>query len=783
MARLKLPDSKGIRRPAAALLLVVLTIGLTALLLDWRYPLRLPQSEQLFARVVTDRQGEPLRAFADARGVWRYPVSADQVSPLYLQALLGYEDRWFYRHPGINPLALVRAAWQNLRAGRIISGGSTLSMQVARLLHPHRRSLGGKLQQMLRTLQLEWHLSKQQILELYLNLAPFGGTLEGVQAASYSYLGKSAAELSHAEAALLAVLPQAPTRLRPDRAPARAQQARDKVLQRLATLEIWPPTVSRRAMQEPVAAFRPEQPNLAPLLARRLIRQYPHQRLIRSSIDRQLQQALQDYLAYYIRRLPPHSSAAALLVDNQDHSVLAYAGSAVFGDAARSGHVDMVQAIRSPGSTLKPFLYGMAIEEGLVHSESLLSDLPLVSGSYRPDNFSSGFSGPVSASEALQRSLNIPAVSLLQRFGSARFAARLANAGAPLSIPGDRAGLAVILGGAGTTLEQLVSLYSSLSTEGLVYPLQLTPPVMGVKPAIPRYLMAPGAAWISRQILSRIRRPGAPLRHSSLQARPGLAWKTGTSYGFRDAWAIGVSQRYSIGVWVGRPDGSPLPGHYGRITAGPLLFTLYDRLQDESVLSAAPDTVSRAAICWPEGLSVAETPAAQCHRRRQAWLLHQQIPPSWQPHGQNPGQGSRVRFWQDSKTGERLLPGCITDTKVQRDVALWPQALEPWLPPRWHRAQQIPPLSARCSHRAPDTAPLRISELQAGSHYRLSDRPQLTLTASGGSGQRFWYINGRYRYQGPPDQVLLHPLSQRGPLQLLVTDESGNIDRIAIEVH
>lgn len=363
-------------------------------LADRIWPLPLPRDDQ--ARVVLAEDGTPLWRFADANGVWRYPVQVSKVSPLYLDALLTYEDRWFFQHTGVNPLALGRAAWQNLSGGRVLSGGSTLSMQVARLLDPHERTLPGKLRQLWRTAQLEWHLSKPQILELYLNRAPFGGTLQGVAAASWAYLGKSPQQLTRSEAALLAVLPQAPSRLRPDRHPQRAQVARDKVLRRLAEYRVWPQTAVSEALQEPLLLAPRLEPSLAPLLARRLNRPGSPP-LIRTTIDVGLQRRLEDLLLGWRARLPDHTSAAVVVVETENMAVRAYLGSVDINDARRFGHVDMITAMRSPGSTLKPFLYGMAMDAGLIHSESLLQDVPRRFGDYRPGNFSQGFSGPVSA--------------------------------------------------------------------------------------------------------------------------------------------------------------------------------------------------------------------------------------------------------------------------------------------------------------------------------------------------------------------------------------------------
>ncbi|EPN37834.1 penicillin-binding protein 1C, partial [Pseudomonas syringae pv. actinidiae ICMP 18883] len=515
-------------------------------LADRLWPLPLPKDD--LARVVLAEDGTPLWRFADANGVWRYPVTNQQVSPYYLEALLTYEDRWFYSHPGVNPLALVRASWQNLSGARVVSGGSTLSMQVARLLDPHSRTLPGKFRQLWRTLQLEWHLSKDEILSLYLNRAPFGGTLQGVAAASWAYLGKSPQNLTRAEAALLAVLPQAPSRLRPDRHPQRAQLARDKVLRRLAEFQVWPQGSVDEALEEPLWLAPRQEPSLAPLLARRLNRPNSPP-LIRTTLDAPLQRRMEDLLMGWRARLPERTSAAILVVEAETMAVRAYVGSVDIGDAKRFGHVDMVTALRSPGSTLKPFLYGMAMDAGLIHSESLMQDVPRRYGDYRPGNFSTGFGGPVAASSALSMSLNLPAVQLLEVYGPKRFAAELRNGGVPLTLPPlAEPNLALILGGAGSRLEDLVAGYSAFARSGRSADVRLQPQDRLRE----RRMMSPGAAWIIRRILSGQSRPDIDPRAELVQ-RPQLAWKTGTSYGFRDAWAIGVGPRFLVGVWIGRP--------------------------------------------------------------------------------------------------------------------------------------------------------------------------------------------------------------------------------------
>ncbi|RMS76387.1 Penicillin-binding protein 1C, partial [Pseudomonas savastanoi] len=629
---------------AGAIILLIALLWLA----DRLWPLPLPKDD--LARVVLAEDGKPLWRFADANGVWRYPVSNEQVSPYYLEALLTYEDRWFYSHPSVNPLALVRATWQNLSSARVVSGGSTLSMQVARLLDPHSRTLSGKFRQLWRTLQLEWHLSKDEILSLYLNRAPFGGTLQGVAAASWAYLGKSPHNLTRAEAALLAVLPQAPSRLRPDRHPQRAQAARDKVLRRLAEFQVWPQASVDEALEEPLWLAPRQEPSLAPLLARRLNRPNSPP-LIRTTLDASLQRRMEDLLMGWRARLPERTSAAILVVEAENMAVRAYVGSVDINDAKRFGHVDMVTALRSPGSTLKPFLYGMALDAGLIHSESLMQDVPRRYGDYRPGNFSTGFGGPVAASSALSMSLNLPAVQLLEVYGPKRFAAELRNGGVPLTLPPlAEPNLALILGGAGSRLEDLVTGYSAFARGGRSADVRLQPQDRLRE----RQMMSPGAAWIIRRILSGQSRPDIDPRAELVQ-RPQLAWKTGTSYGFRDAWAIGVGPRFLVGVWIGRPDGTPVPGQFGLASAAPLMLQVHDVLVNRdsqhgiaAPVQPVPLNVGVAAICWPLGQPMSKSDP-NCRRQRFAWTLDGTTPPTLQAADQPLGLGLQERVWINAK--------------------------------------------------------------------------------------------------------------------------------------
>ncbi|MFZ2237383.1 MAG: penicillin-binding protein 1C, partial [Dokdonella sp.] len=659
---------------AATLLFVVFVL----VVLDRVFPLPLP-GEGGGGTVVLARDNSPLRAFADTDGVWRYPVTLDQVSPLYVDALLTYEDRWFYRHPGINPFALARAIGQAIWHRRMVSGGSTLTMQVARILAGTPHSLSGKLRQMFRALQLEWHLSKDQILTLYLNHAPFGGVIEGVEAASWAYLGKSAQSLSQAEAALLTVLPQAPSRLRPDRHPELARRYRDKVLDRMAALGLWTQAQVHDARIEGVAARSMRQPLLAALLAERLRSEQPNQRRIQTTIDASLQRAMEARVSDYLARFPERTSAAVLVIDNRTMAALAYVGSGAFGDDARLGHVDMVRAWRSPGSTLKPFLYGLALDDGVIHSESLLIDAPQSFGDYRPGNFDMAYNGPVGAAEALRLSLNVPAVDLLDRVGPVRFAARLANAGITFRLPrGVTPNLSVILGGVGVRMEDLVGAYAAFNRQGIAGTVRYRDDQQSAD----RRVLSEGASWIVRSILEANPRPGYNAATFDPGSRPPVAWKTGTSYGFRDAWAMGTTRRYTVGIWIGRPDGTPLPGQYGAITALPLLLQVIDSLPRAgagSAPDAAPATVAKIDICWPLGLPPDPAEPQLCQRKQEAWTLDGVVPPTLPERDSSNWSTGLLRLRVDTDSGERLSAGCTHAHVAEREIARWPSLAYPWL--------------------------------------------------------------------------------------------------------
>ncbi|MBK0017355.1 peptidoglycan glycosyltransferase PbpC [Kosakonia cowanii] len=740
----------------------------------------LPLNEVSPARVVVAEDGTPLWRFADADGIWRYPVTIEEVSPRYLQALIQYEDRWFWDHPGVNPFSIARAAWQDLRYGRVVSGGSTLTMQVARLLDPHPRTFGGKVRQLWRAMQLEWHLSKRDILTIYLNRAPFGGTLQGVGAASWAYLGKPPSKLSYAEAVLLAVLPQAPSRLRPDRWPQRAQAARDKVLDRMVTQQVWPVAQVKESREEPVWLAPRQMPQLAPLFARRMLGANKKLK-VTTTLDASLQRQLEELALSVKSRLPMRSSLAIIVVDHTDMKVRGWVGSVDINDDSRFSHVDMVSAVRSPGSVLKPFIYGLALDEGLIHPASLLQDVPRRVGDYRPGNFDSGFHGPVSMNEALVRSLNLPAVQVLEAYGPKKFAGNLRNIGLPLMLPaGAEPNLSLILGGAGARLEDIAAAYSAFAREGKAGKLRLTPD----EPLTERRLMSPGAAWIIRRILAN---EAQPVPDSALPQVVPLAWKTGTSYGYRDAWAIGLNSRYVIGIWTGRPDGTPVAGQFGFASAVPLLNQVNNLLQPRSALDQArlprdprPASVSSGVICWPGGQSL---PAgdSNCRRRLATWLLDGSQPPTLLMPEQEGLHGISFPLWLNHQ-GRRVAADC--PDAQQKNWIVWPLPLEPWLPPGERRAARLPPADHVCPPRDENAPPpLLLNGVREGAVIKRvpgQDFAILPLQSSGGEGGRWWFLNGEpLTARGT---LLSLKLDKAGDYQLVVMDEAGQVAAVQFTV-
>lgn len=524
---------------------------------------------------VVDHNGVLLRAFLTKDGYWRMKTSVRDVSPRYLAMLKLYEDKRFDDHWGVDPIAILRASLQYIAAGHIVSGGSTLTMQVARILEPTRsRGIATKLFQMTRAVQLEERYSKDEILSLYLTLAPFGGNLEGVRAASLSYFGKDPSRLDLAEGALLVALPQSPVMLRPDRHAIRAAKGRDKVLARTVSEGLISQGDADVARREGVPFSRQAMPLSAPHLASRLHNRSSDTRIV-TTIDAPLQASVERMAAQEAPYFGDGAALAIVVLENRTRNVVAYLGGVNYWGA--SGQVDLAQRSRSPGSALKPFIYGLAFDNLYLHPATMMTDAPTLFGDYAPKDFDGVFQGAVTARDGLRMSLNVPAVMVLDRVGPLAFTITLQNAGARLAFPASDAAptLPVALGGLGISLADITMLYSGIANDGEVRALRY----IADAPETPDHrLFGPVAAFYLKQILRGVALPdGWAMGQGLLRGRP-IAFKTGTSYGYRDAWSVGFSNDYTVGVWVGQADGSPRPGHVGRDDAAPILLKTFELL-------------------------------------------------------------------------------------------------------------------------------------------------------------------------------------------------------------
>ncbi len=542
---------------------------------DWVRATDLPGLLPETSLEVRDRDGILLRAYTVEDGRWRLNVMPDQMDARFVEMLIAYEDKRFYQHKGVDGWAVLRAGKQALTQGKIVSGASTLTMQVARLLEQSGTGAWkGKLRQARVAMRLEQELSKQDILRLYLTLAPYGGNVEGARAASLSYFGKEPKRLTAAQSALLVALPQAPEARRPDANPVAAGAARQVVLDRLIATGVVSREEARTAYLEPILDRRLPFPRLAPHLSDRARVAAPERSVHRLTLDAMLQAKAEALAAASIRGKAENLSIAMILADHQSGEILAHVGSGGYSDReGRQGFIDMTRALRSPGSTLKPLVYGLAFDQGLAHPATIINDRPVAFGSYAPENFDGAFRGELRVDEALRLSLNIPVVLLTEELGPARLMQGLERAGVRAKVPGGAPGLAVALGGVGTSLEGLVQLYAGLAQGGTK---QILNWQFGSSEKVEERFLSRASAWQVSHILAGLAPPTGA-------AQMRLAYKTGTSYGHRDAWAIGFDGRYVAGVWIGRPDGTPVPGAFGGELAAPILFELVGLVSDKAV--------------------------------------------------------------------------------------------------------------------------------------------------------------------------------------------------------
>ena len=832
----KIFDSKRFKRSLYILFFAIIVfLGLMFLIANGVFPLPVEKLHPPSSTVVLNRHGEWLRVFTASDGSWRIPEpSLADISPKLQTAVLTYEDRWYYYHFGINPFSIAQAMVTNIKAGRVVRGGSTITMQVARMMEPKPRTIRNKIIEMFRALQLEVRYSKNEILTLYLNMAPYGGNIVGSSAASRIYFNKPQNRLSLGEAALLAAIPNSPTLLRPDLHYTNAVRAREKVLRRMKTFSKISDRELREAVSEPVPATRYPMPFSAPHLTRLLKSSHPEPAFaspapshafhsysenarsagiqvnrIHSTIDTRIQELGERILRESLDPLRREgiSTGAIIVMDTKSREVLALVGSYSFFDQDGEGQVDGANARRSPGSTLKPFIYGLAIERGLTTPESLLNDVPIDYSGYKPVNYDGEYRGYVTASEALAHSLNVPAVNLYARLGNDGIYSFLQNAGIS-TLPESKGhyGLSLILGGCELTLLELTTLYAGLANSGefATYRLTMNParnkkenrtelgnagrtalpaskdieprsqhaasPANSARSRVPsKRLLSREACYILTEMLTEVRRPDLPAAYEAAANLPKIAWKTGTSYGHRDAWSIGYTPEFTIGVWVGNFNGTGVSSLVGSEVAGPVLFALFTALTTPATNRwfTRPGRVNTREVCSLSGM----LPSSHCPTSKFDYYI-----PSVSP---NTECSIHKGIYIDEEMGTALCSHCRVGRTYRRAVfEEWPAAIGTWLKRNGFAIPEMPAHFSACTGLVAGHSPIVISPSE-NSEYHIrpgipleNQKISLQASVSNRTKQIFWFLDGQLIFNGDPaEKVFLVPVA--GKHRLTCVDDEG----------
>ena len=555
-----------------------------------------------YSTVVTDRNEELLGARIASDGQWRFPPRNTTPEKIK-ECLITFEDKHFYHHWGVNPFAIGRAFYQNVKNKRIVSGGSTLTMQTIRLARNESRTFREKLIEMIWATRLEFRASKEEILSMYISHAPFGGNVVGLDAAAWRYFGHSADDLSWAESAMLAVLPNAPAMIHLSKGRKTLLDKRNRLLKQLLEKKTIDSSTYELAISEPL----PDEPHALPHIAPYLVSRFYQERngeYSRSTINKGIQTQVEDLAERWSNEFGRSDirNLAILVIDIPSNQVVAYCGNVHFDRKQGGNQVDVIQAPRSTGSILKPFLYYAMLQEGSLLPDMLLLDVPVNINGFTPQNFSMQFEGAVPASEALARSLNIPAVTMLQRYGVPKFHSFLQQVGLKtINRSSSHYGLSLILGGAEATLWDVTNAYAMMGRSLLQLPQRscsLLLPTSRITESTDPF--QPGAVWQTFDALKEVNRP-EEIDWKSIPSMQTIAWKTGTSYGFRDAWAVGVTPRYAVGVWVGNATGEGKPGLVGAQTAGPVLFDIFNLLPASSWFTRPTGIFVEAEVCRKSG--------------------------------------------------------------------------------------------------------------------------------------------------------------------------------------
>jgi penicillin-binding protein 1C len=739
-------------------------------LLNWIFPL--PDRIE-YSTIVTDAKGEVIHAWLTHDQQWRMRTGLSEISPLLRKTIVAKEDKYFYYHPGINAFAMTRAFFKNIFRMRRTSGASTITMQVARSMEPKRRTYWNKCIEMFRALQLEWKYSKDEILAMYLNRVPYGGNIQGVKSASILYFRKNPDHLSLAEITALSIIPNRPSSLVMGKNNDLIVRERNKWLQKFARDKVFSAKEIADALSEPLTAHRGEVPAYIPHLALRLKKKGGD--IIHTAIQLNTQLKLEKLVKDYSRTLSLKNirNAAVIVIDNSTHRVISYVGSADFTDTADGGQVNGAAAVRQPGSTLKPLLYGLCIDQGLLTPKMIINDVAVNYQGYAPENYDRTFNGYVTMEYALEHSLNIPAVKSLKALGKERLISQLAACDFyQIKKDQSKLGLSMILGGCGATLEELTGLYSIFANEGHyirpIYTLDDT-----VRKA--RSILSPAASFMINETLSQINRPDFPLNWQATVHLPKIAWKTGTSYGRRDGWSIGYNKRYTVGVWTGNFSGLGIPELSGANIATPLLFTVFNTIDYDNDLSwfTQPKDCDTRMVCPETGLP----PADHC-----AHLITDYFIPLISP-AKKCDNMQEVFVSADEKISycRNCLPENGYKKKLYKVVS---SDIREYFDEHRITYIPIPPHNPQCEKVFREGAPM-ITFPANGNEYLISRKDpeplQLRCRVSNDVGKVYWYINDKF-YRASEARSKQFFIPDEGPVKISCTDDKGRNRNIFIRV-
>ncbi len=747
-------------------------------LLNWVvFPLPTGKLHRPCSTFIFSREGHLLNRFTSPDGYWRLPVSLDRVSPLVVKSVLTCEDRWFYWHPGVNPMALIQASITDIRAGHIVRGGSTISMQVARMMEPKERTIPNKLVEILRAMQLEIFYSKKELLELYLNLAPYGGNIEGIGAASYLYFGIPPTQLSLSEIAVLTALPASPTKFRPDKNLEMCTARRNKVLSTLIGKGVISSADFSQALKEEIPFNRTLAPITAPHFCQTVMAAHPVISYINSTIDFRLQITCERLARNYQAHLADKGihNLSAVVLDNRSGELLAMVGSADFGDTEHHGQVNGALAPRSPGSALKPFAYALGFDKGIISPELKVEDLPINYAGYIPINYDEQYHGIVSVSEALIQSLNVPAVNLTSRVGLKELYDALKAGGiSTLNRPYTDYGLPLILGSCEVNLTELASLYATLARGGTFQPVRF---VKGESAMQPCRVFSPRASYLVTEILSELKRPDLPTSWEFTPNLPRVAWKTGTSYGRKDAWAVGYDPDYTVGVWAGNFSAEGSVAIVGAEISAPLMFDIFNQLHQNEQMRKfeMPTGIGLRSVCAVSG----QVAGAACTDRiGEQYII-----------GVSPAVECSVhrRIMIDRKTGYALCNHCAVDKQKREIVAeTWPPRMSAWLTSRGMIAA-APPHNPNCNGELAGDGPAITSPERDAVYVMRPTSPrkfqQILFKAAlpADAGRAHWFIDGQYFASASGDSSVFYaPVA--GTHQLLCVDTYGRSASMTFQV-